>query len=53
VDPVDDVVQVTYDGDQTGAGQIKPLLERCDCHCEGEENQDVNDAQGERTWPTE
>ncbi len=36
VNPVDDVVQVTYDAEKTGPGQIKTLLEKCGYHCEGE-----------------
>ena len=36
VNPVDDVVQVTYDGEKIELSQIKEILERCGYHCEGE-----------------
>jgi len=36
VNPVDDVVQVTYDGEKIDLSQIKEILERCGYHCEGE-----------------
>jgi Cu2+-exporting ATPase len=36
VNPVDDVVQVTYDGEQIELSQIKEILERCGYQCEGE-----------------
>jgi Cu2+-exporting ATPase len=36
VNPVDDVVQVTYDGEEIELAQIKAILERCGYHCEGE-----------------
>ncbi len=36
VNPVDDVVQVTYDGEKIEPSQIKEILERCGYQCEGE-----------------
>ncbi|TKJ28812.1 MAG: copper-translocating P-type ATPase [Chloroflexi bacterium B3_Chlor] len=36
VNPVDDVVQVTYDGEKIELSQIKEILERCGYQCEGE-----------------
>ncbi|MGB3905142.1 MAG: cation-translocating P-type ATPase, partial [Anaerolineae bacterium] len=36
VNPVDDVVQVTYDGEKIELSQIKAILEQCGYHCEGE-----------------
>ena len=36
VNPVDDVVQVTYDPEKLHPGEIKAILERCGYHCEGD-----------------
>jgi len=36
VNPVDDVVQVTYDGEEIELDQIKEILERCGYQCAGE-----------------
>jgi len=36
VNPVDDVVQVTYDPEKIEPDQIKAVLERCGYRCEGE-----------------
>jgi Cu2+-exporting ATPase len=36
MNPVDDVVQVTYDGEEIQLSQIKGILERCGYQCEGE-----------------
>ena len=36
VNPVDDVVQVTYDREKIEPSQIKRILEKCGYHCEGE-----------------